>query len=173
MCSAVSVLQWSKLRAIELPPQAMMVDPAPLPAPPPPAPPSGDTATTPGAKSCRYLVLVEAPKRRFLYPNRPGRVKSSTAQAWGKTGPGQRRNLQKRNRATQSPTKNTSEIAAPAPGAVGATTGGQGRWEGTLPGSLGKYKKAPPAAQSRGKEGLNRLRFVVDAEGKRYCLTNW
>lgn len=28
-----------------------------------------------------------------------------------------------------------------------------------------KYKKYPPGAQQRGKEGLNRLRFVVDAEG--------
>ena len=31
---------------------------------------------------------------------------------------------------------------------------------------LGKYKKYPASAQSRGKEGLNRLRFVVDGEGK-------
>ena len=31
---------------------------------------------------------------------------------------------------------------------------------------LQKYKKYPPGAQARGKEGLNRLRFVVDAEGK-------
>lgn len=30
---------------------------------------------------------------------------------------------------------------------------------------LQKYKKYPPSAQARGKEGINRLRFVVDAEG--------
>ncbi|MNY35721.1 Gram-negative bacterial tonB protein [compost metagenome] len=30
---------------------------------------------------------------------------------------------------------------------------------------MAKYKKYPASAQARGKEGLNRLRFVVDAEG--------
>ncbi|MNH36007.1 Gram-negative bacterial tonB protein [compost metagenome] len=30
---------------------------------------------------------------------------------------------------------------------------------------LQKYKKYPASAQARGKEGMNRLRFVVDAEG--------
>ena len=28
-----------------------------------------------------------------------------------------------------------------------------------------KYKKYPQSAQNSGKEGMNRLRFVVDAEG--------
>ena len=28
-----------------------------------------------------------------------------------------------------------------------------------------KYKKYPPGAQRSGKEGMNRLRFVVDGEG--------
>ncbi len=38
-------------------------------------------------------------------------------------------------------------------------------WEGTLLAHLGKYKKYPASAQQRGKEGTNRLRFVVDGEG--------
>ncbi|KJH80783.1 energy transducer TonB, partial [Pseudomonas fluorescens] len=38
-------------------------------------------------------------------------------------------------------------------------------WQGTLLAHLGKYKKYPASAQARGKEGMNRLRFVVDAEG--------
>ena len=37
--------------------------------------------------------------------------------------------------------------------------------EATLLAHLQKYKKYPQSAQSRGKEGLNRLRFVVDGEG--------
>ena len=38
-------------------------------------------------------------------------------------------------------------------------------WQGTLLAHLQKYKKYPASAQARGKEGMNRLRFVVDAEG--------
>ena len=38
-------------------------------------------------------------------------------------------------------------------------------WENALLAHLQEYKKYPAGAQKLGREGLNRLRFVVDAEG--------
>lgn len=51
------------------------------------------------------------------------------------------------------------------PGPSPAQVAAKASWEGALLAHLQKYKKYPPSAQQRGKEGLNRLRFVVDAEG--------
>jgi protein TonB len=63
---------------------------------------------------------------------------------------------------TQAPTEKSAQ---PAPGPSPAQQAAKASWEGTLLAHLGKYKKYPASAQSRGKEGVNRLRFVVDGEG--------
>ncbi|WP_259464274.1 energy transducer TonB family protein, partial [Pseudomonas prosekii] len=63
---------------------------------------------------------------------------------------------------TQAPTEKSAQ---PAPGPSPAQQAAKASWQGTLLAHLAKYKKYPASAQSRGKEGLNRLRFVVDAEG--------
>jgi periplasmic protein TonB len=64
------MLQWSNPRAIELPPQAMMVDLAPLPAPPPPAPPKVVTPPQPPAPVEELPIpkLAEAPKPKISVP---------------------------------------------------------------------------------------------------------
>ncbi|MCF4995388.1 TonB family protein, partial [Pseudomonas syringae] len=59
----------------------------------------------------------------------------------------------------------TEKSAQPAPGPSPAQQAAKASWQGTLLAHLSKYKKYPRSAQSRGKEGLNRLRFVVDGEG--------
>ncbi len=63
-------------------------------------------------------------------------------------------------------TRPPEKSAAPAPGPSPQQLAAKASWEGTLLAHLGKYKKYPQAARLRNKEGLNRLRFVVDAEGK-------
>ena len=55
--------------------------------------------------------------------------------------------------------------AQPAPGPSPQQVAAKASWEGALLAHLQKYKKYPPGAQRSGKEGMNRLRFVVDAEG--------
>ena len=62
--AVILALQWSNPRAIELPPQAMMIDLAPLPAPPPPAPPKVVTPPQPPAPVEELPIpkLAEAPK---------------------------------------------------------------------------------------------------------------
>ncbi len=69
---------------------------------------------------------------------------------------------------SESPANNapSEKSAQPQPGPSPAQVAAKATWESTLLGHLAKYKKYPPGAQARGKEGLNRLRFVVDAEGK-------
>ena len=63
---------------------------------------------------------------------------------------------------TQAPTEKSAQ---PAPGPSPAQMAAKASWQGTLLAHLAKYKKYPASAQARGKEGLNRLKFVVDAEG--------
>ena len=64
------------------------------------------------------------------------------------------------------PTNAPAEKSAqPVPGPSPQQVAAKASWEGTLLAHLQKYKKYPQSAQQRGKEGMNRLRFVVDAEG--------
>ena len=55
--------------------------------------------------------------------------------------------------------------AQPAPGPSPQQVAANASWEGALLAHLQKYKKYPKSALNSGKEGMNRLRFVVDAEG--------
>ncbi len=68
--AVILALQWSNPRAIELPPQAMMVDLAPLPAPPPPAPPKVVTPPQPPAPVEELPIpkLAEAHKPKISVP---------------------------------------------------------------------------------------------------------
>ena len=64
----VLALNWTSRPPIELPPQAMMVELAPVPAPPPPAPPKVITPPQPPAPVEELPIpkLAEAPKALSL-----------------------------------------------------------------------------------------------------------
>jgi periplasmic protein TonB len=66
----ILALQWSNPPQIELPPAAMMIDLAPLPAPPPPAPPKVVTPPQPPApvEELPMPKLAEAPKPKISVP---------------------------------------------------------------------------------------------------------
>ena len=167
--AVILALQWSNPRAVELPPQAMMVDLAPLPAPPPPAPPKVVTPPQPPTPEEELPIpkLAEAPKPKISVPKpvKP-KQKPQPPKPVEKPDPVKEKPSEEKP-SDATPTKTSSDkSAAPVPGPSAQQLAAKASWEGALLAHLGKYKKYPAAAQSRGKEGLNRLRFVVDAQGK-------
>ncbi|MGA8136754.1 MAG: energy transducer TonB [Pseudomonas gingeri] len=155
----IATLNWSVSKPIELLPQAMMIELAPLP-PVPPQPPAP-------MEELPLPTLAEAPKPTISVPKpvKP-KPKSQPPKPQVKLEPVKEKPPEEK--PSDTPPNNTppEKSAAPAPGPSSQQVAAKASWEGTLLAHLSKYKKYPPAAQSRGKEGLNRLRFVVDAEGK-------
>ena len=162
-------LNWSRPQPVELPPQAMMVELAPIPAPPPPAPPKVVTPPQPPApvEELPLPKLAEAPKPTISVP-KPVKPKPKPQPP----KPLEKKLEPPKEKPTEDPPSDAPSVApatksaAPAPGPSPSQIAAKESWQGTLLAHLAKYKKYPPGAQSRGKEGLNRLRFVVDAEGK-------
>ncbi|MDN5509879.1 MAG: energy transducer TonB, partial [Pseudomonas sp.] len=65
----IIALQWSAPQAIQLPPAAMVIDLAPLPAPPPPpAPPKVVAPPPPPVEELPLPKLAEAPKPTIQVP---------------------------------------------------------------------------------------------------------
>lgn len=158
-------LNWTARPPIELPPQAMMVELAPLPAPPPPAPPKVVTPPQPPAPVEELPIpkLAEAPKAEIAVPKpkpKPPKPVEKKLPEPPKEKPSEEKPAD--TQPTQAPTEKSAQ---PAPGPSPAQLAAKASWQGTLLAHLQKYKKYPQSAQSRGKEGLNRLRFVVDGEG--------
>ncbi|MEN2395367.1 energy transducer TonB family protein [Pseudomonas halotolerans] len=164
-------LNWTSNPPIELPPQAMMVELAPVPAPPPPAPPKVVTPPQPPepVEELPLPKIAEAEKPEVSVPKpvkpKPKPKPPKPKPVEKKPEPPKEEPSEQKPSDAQ-PTKATTEKSAqPAPGPSPAQMAAKASWQGTLLAHLGKYKKYPASAQSRGKEGLNRLRFVVDAEG--------
>ncbi|WP_406227866.1 TonB family protein [Pseudomonas siliginis] len=157
-------LNWTARPPIELPPQAMMVELAPLPAPPPPAPPKVVTPPQPPAPVEELPIpkLAEAPKAEIAVPKPKPKPKPKPPKPVEKKLPEPPKEKPADTQPTQAPTEKSAQ---PAPGPSPAQLAAKASWQGTLLAHLQKYKKYPQSAQSRGKEGLNRLRFVVDGEG--------
>ncbi|VVN74806.1 energy transducer TonB [Pseudomonas fluorescens] len=163
-------LNWSSSpQPVELPPLAMVVELAQLPAPPPPAPPKVVTPPQPPApvEELPLPKLAEAPKPTISVPKpvKPKPKPQPPKPVEKKPElPKEKPSEEKPSDAPPTPAP-TEKSAAPAPGPTAAQKAAKESWQGTLLAHLQKYKKYPAGAQARGKEGLNRLRFVVDAEG--------
>ncbi|SEN78592.1 MULTISPECIES: energy transducer TonB [unclassified Pseudomonas] len=164
-------LNWTSNPPIELPPQAMMVELAPVPAPPPPAPPKVVTPPQPPepVEELPLPKIAEAEKPEISVPKpvkpKPKPPKPKPKPVEKKPEPPKEEPSEQKPSDTQPTKAPTEKSAQPAPGPSPAQVAAKASWQGTLLAHLGKYKKYPASAQSRGKEGLNRLRFVVDAEG--------
>ncbi|MGG2022594.1 energy transducer TonB [Pseudomonas sp. S8] len=163
-------LNWTARPPIELPPQAMMVELAPVPAPPPPAPPKVVTPLQPPAPVEELPIpkLAEAPKAEIAVPKpkpKPKPKPQPPKPVEKKPEPVKEKPAEEKPADTQPTQAPTEKSAQPAPGPSPAQMAAKASWQGTLLAHLGKYKKYPASAQARGKEGVNRLRFVVDAEG--------
>ena len=64
------------------------------------------------------------------------------------------------------PAPTEAKPAAPQQAPVSAPSKAEKTWQSELLAHLAKYKKYPEDARRRGLEGVNRLRFVVDANGR-------
>ncbi|CDF96522.1 Ferric siderophore transport system, periplasmic binding protein TonB [Pseudomonas sp. SHC52] len=165
-------LNWTSRPPLELPPQAMMVELAPLPAPPPPAPPKVVTPPRPPepVEELPLPKLAEAPKPEISVPKpvkpkpKPQPPKPKPVEEKKPEPPKEQPSEQKPSDTppTQAPSEKSAQ---PAPGPSPAQMAAKANWQGTLLAHLAKYKKYPLRARQMNKEGTNRLRFVVDAEG--------
>lgn len=162
-------LNWNARPPIELPPQAMMVELAPVPAPPPPAPPKVITPPQPPAPVEELPIpkLAEVPKAEITVPKpvKPKPKPQPPKPVEKKPEPPKEKPSEEKPSDAQPTQAPTEKSAQPAPGPSPAQQAAKASWQGTLLAHLAKYKKYPVSAQSRNKEGMNRLRFIVDAEG--------
>ena len=162
-------LNWSSHPPIELPPQAMMVELAPVPAPPPPAPPKVITPPQPPAPVEELPIpkLAEVPKAEITVPKpvKPKPKPQPPKPVEKKPEPPQEKPSEEKPSEAPPTNAPTEKSTQPAPGQSAAQQAAKASWQGTLLAHLAKYKKYPASAQARNKEGLNRLRFVVDGEG--------
>ncbi|MNF62124.1 transport protein TonB [compost metagenome] len=168
--AVILALNWTSSPPVALPPMAMLVELAPLPAPPPPAPPKVVTPPQPPTPEEELPLpkLAEAPKPTISVPKpvKPKPKPQPPKPVEKKPEPPKEKPSEEKPSDAPPTNTPTQKSAQPAPGPSAAQTAAKASWEGTLLAHLQKYKKYPAGAQARGKEGLNRLRFVVDAEGK-------
>lgn len=160
-------LNWSVPQALELPPAAMMVELAPLPEPAPPPPPKAAPKPPTPIEEPPLPKLAEAPKPKIAIPKPPKpKAKPQPPKPEKKLEPPKDEPPAKDDVA-DTPPSNTppQKSAAPKP-SIASNSNALPSWQSDLLRHLAKYKKYPEDARRRGLQGINRLRFVVDAEGK-------
>ena len=156
-------LNWSVPQAIALPPAAMMVELAPLPAPAPPPPPKAAPKPPAPVEEPPLPKLVEAPKPKIAIPKPP---KPQPPKPEKKPEPPKDLPPAKEE-VVDTPPSNTPPQKSAAPArSVAANSKALPTWQSDLLRHLAKYKRYPEDARRRGLQGINRLRFVVDADGK-------
>lgn len=165
--AVVLTLNWSVPQAIELPPAAMMVELAPLPEPAPPPPPKAAPKPPAEVEEPPLPKLVEAPKPKIAIPKPPKpKAKPQPPKPEKKPEPPKDEPPAKDDVADTPPSNaQPQKSAAPAP-SIASNSNALPSWQSDLLRHLAKYKKYPEDARRRGLQGINRLRFVVDAEGK-------
>ncbi|AZL76319.1 energy transducer TonB [Pseudomonas oryziphila] len=165
--AVVLTLNWSVPQAIELPPAAMMVELAPLPEPAPPPPPKAAPKPPTPVEEPPLPKLAEAPKPKIAIPKPPKpKAKPQPPKPEKKLEPPKDEPPAKEDVADTPPSNSPPQkSAAPAP-SIASNSNALPSWQSDLLRHLAKYKKYPEDARRRGLQGINRLRFVVDAEGK-------
>ncbi|QXH46801.1 energy transducer TonB [Pseudomonas xanthosomatis] len=165
--AVVLTLNWSVPQAIELPPAAMMVELAPLPEPAPPPPPKVAPKPPTPIEEPPLPKLVEAPKPKIAIPKPPKpKAKPQPPKPEKKPEPPKDEPPVDQDVADTPPSNAPAQkSAAPAP-SIASNSNALPSWQSDLLRHLAKYKKYPEDARRRGLQGINRLRFVVDAEGK-------
>lgn len=151
---------------IELPPAAMLVEleplPAPAPKPAPPPPPQVEPEPEPLPK------LVEAPKPKIAIAPKPKPKPKPPKPKPPEPKPEKPRETESVKESVAAPTVAPSDTkpAAQQQAAASAPSDAKPTWQSKLLSHLARYKRYPEDARRRGFEGVNRLRFVVDGEGK-------
>lgn len=180
----VGVALWSLLWRAQptpppvAPPPAMLVELAPAPAaapaaaaaPPPPAP-------APPPEPVAPPKLAEAPKPKLAVPPPPPKPRPQPPKPEPKPQP--KPEPRPAEPPTPAPAVASAPAAAPAnaapsakPAAQPAASGSPApssaapNWQGILLGHLNRYKRYPEEARRRGQQGVVKLRFVLDGQGK-------
>ncbi len=163
-------LNWHAAPPPELPPQAMMVELAPVPEAAPPPPPKVVTPPTPPTpvEELPLPKLAEAPKPTIAIPKQEKvkpKPKPQPPKPEKKPEPPQETPPAEKTVDT-APAKESAPKAPVAAPQLPSNSNALPNWQGDLLRHLAKFKKYPEDARRRGLQGVNRLRFVVDAEGK-------
>ncbi|WP_226503960.1 energy transducer TonB [Pseudomonas sp. MWU16-30317] len=169
----VIALKWPAPKPIELPPQAMMVEIAPLPepAPPPPPPPKVITPPTPPepVEEVPLPKVAEAPKPEIAIPKPPPKPKPKPKplppKPEKKPEPPKEQPPAEKTVDT-APAKESAPKAEKSEPPMPSNSNALPSWQGDLLRHLAKFKKYPEDARRRGTQGVVKLRFTVDAEGK-------
>ncbi len=163
-------LNWHTAPPPELPPMAMMVEMAPVPEVAPPPPPKVITPPTPPTpvEELPLPKLAEAPKPTIAIPKQEKpkpKPKPQPPKPEKKPEPPKEEPPSDKVVDT-APAKESAPKAPVAQPQMPSNSNALPNWQGDLLRHLAKYKKYPEDARRRGLQGINRLRFVVDAEGK-------
>jgi protein TonB len=145
---------------IELPPAAMLIELAPLPAVAPPPAPAVIQQPTPEPE------VVVAPKPKLLLDKpkpKPKPVVKPPKPTPTPPVPAAKPVEQ------PAPTATTAPAAAPAaaqPSSSSATAAAKVSWQSQLLSHLARYKRYPDEARRRGIQGTSQVRFNLDRSGK-------
>lgn len=160
-------LDWSVPKAVELPSAAMVVELAPLPEPAPPPPPKVVPPPPAPVEEPPLPKVAEAPKPKIAVakPKPKPKPKPQPPKPEKKPEPPQEKPPAEQVVDTPPAKTPPQKSAAPAPG-VASNSNALPTWQSDLQRHLAKYRRYPEDARRRGLQGINRLRFVVDANGK-------
>ncbi|MGY4491684.1 energy transducer TonB [Pseudomonas sp. TE3610] len=163
-------LNWHAAPPPEMPPMAMMVEMAPVPEVAPPPPPKVITPPTPPTpvEELPLPKLAEAPKPTIAIPKQEKpkpKPKPQPPKPEKKPEPPKEEPPSEKVVDT-APAKDSAPKAPVAQPQMPSNSNALPNWQGDLLRHLAKFKKYPEDARRRGLQGINRLRFVVDAEGK-------
>lgn len=166
-----AALHWPAPAPIELPPQAMMVEIAPMPVPEPPPPPKVITPPQPPepVEEVPLPKLAEAPKPEIAIPKPPPKPKPKPKPQPPK--PEKKPEPPKEEPPAEktvdtAPAKESAPKAPVAAPPIASNSNALPSWQSDLLRHLAKFKKYPEDARRRGTQGVVRLRFTVDGEGK-------
>lgn len=180
---ALWALYWRpKMIEVELPPQAMMLELAPLPAAPEPAQPQPvrppEPVEPPEPEPQPKLVEVPEPKLALPPPPKP---KPKPKPQPPKPKPEPKPLPEPQAKLDEEPAEEPAQESVQAAPSVArkdqaattlqgnsppAASNAQPNWQSQLLGHLNRYKRYPSDARRRGQEGVVKLRFVVDAKGQ-------
>jgi protein TonB len=167
----IVVLRWSAPQVVELPPAAMMVELAPMPAPAPtPAPPKvvQPPQLPAPVEELPLPALAEAAKPEIAIPKQvKPRVKPKPPKPQEKPKPQPEKPAEEKPVDTppivSPPVKSDTPTQQPS---VSSDSNAKRSWQSDLQQHLGKYQRYPEDARRRNIVGSTRLRFEVDADGK-------
>ncbi len=163
-------LNWHAAPPPEMPPMAMMVEMAPVPEVAPPPPPKVITPPTPPTpvEELPLPKLAEAPKPTIAIPKQEKpkpKPKPQPPKPEKKPEPPKEEPPSEKVVDT-APAKDSAPKAPVAQPQMPSNSNALPNWQGDLLRHLAKFKRYPEDARRRGLQGINRLRFVVDGEGK-------